>query len=45
MYMDFNGDTNINLVIETSAGISFSRNWNIKATQIECDSPSRGKSH
>lgn len=42
MIMDFNDDTNINIIIETSSAMTFSRYWNIKATQIACDCPTRG---
>ncbi|GLV43813.1 uncharacterized protein CBL_11607 [Carabus blaptoides fortunei] len=44
MYMDFNDDTNINIVMETSSSATFSRYWNIKATQIACECPTRAPS-
>lgn len=42
IYVDFNGDSDIQIIIDTSAAISLARNWNLKIAQIGCDCPTRG---
>ena len=42
IYVDFNGDTDIQLIINTNAAITASRAWNFKISQIGCDCPTKG---
>lgn len=42
IYVDFNGDTPIQIVIATGALATLGRSWNIKVAQIGCDCPWRG---
>ncbi|KAG5898250.1 hypothetical protein JTB14_029628 [Gonioctena quinquepunctata] len=45
IYVDFNGDDDINLVITTSASsASLGRIWNFEVTQIACTCPTRAPS-
>ncbi|XP_064215815.1 uncharacterized protein LOC662365 [Tribolium castaneum] len=39
VYINFNGDSDIILMIATGA-LTFARSWNIKITQLACDCPS-----
>lgn len=43
VFLDFNGDQDIVISIETNANMVFSRYWNIRAIQLACDCPGRGK--
>lgn len=43
IYVDFNGDSDIQIIINTNSGFSFSRSWYLKIAQIGCDCPTRGK--
>lgn len=43
IYVDFNGDSDIQIIIDTNSGVSFARSWNLKISQIGCDCPTRGK--
>lgn len=42
IYVNFNGDSDILLMISTGALASFGRSWNIKITQLACDCPGLG---
>lgn len=42
VYVDFNGNDTINMVIATSSSLSFGRSWILKVTQIGCACPTRG---
>lgn len=39
---DFAGSTPINIAVKTTSSYTFGRHWNIRITQINCDSPYRG---
>lgn len=43
VYVDFNGNDTINIVIATSSSVSLGRSWILKVTQIGCACPTRGK--
>lgn len=43
IYVDFNGDNDIQLVLNTNGGATTSRAWNFKITQIGCNCPTKGK--
>jgi hypothetical protein len=40
IYVNFNGDSDIILMISTGVLASYARSWNIKITQLACDCPS-----
>lgn len=42
IYVDFNGNANIRIVISTSSDASVARSWKLKIAQIACDCPTRG---
>lgn len=42
IYVDFNGNETIQLIVTAAAGQSLARNWNFRVTQIACDCPTRG---
>ncbi|GJQ88051.1 hypothetical protein Trydic_g12973 [Trypoxylus dichotomus] len=44
VYVDFNGDANIKIVISTSSDTSVARSWKLKIAQIACDCPTRAPS-
>ncbi|CAH0546078.1 unnamed protein product [Brassicogethes aeneus] len=44
IYVDFNGNDNIQMAISTAATALMGRNWNFKVTQIGCDCPTRAPS-
>ncbi|XP_071050778.1 uncharacterized protein [Onthophagus taurus] len=37
VYVNFNDDQDIRIVIDTSADVDLARSWNIKVTQLACD--------
>ncbi|KRT81446.1 CUB domain-containing protein [Oryctes borbonicus] len=39
IYLNFNGDADINIIITTSSSATIARSWNIKIAQIACDCP------
>lgn len=41
---DFSGTNPISIVIKSTASYTFGRHWNIRLSQIACDSGDRGKS-
>lgn len=41
IYVDFNGNNDIQLIVNTNALSSTSRAWNMKITQIGCDCPTK----
>ncbi|RZC37486.1 uncharacterized protein BDFB_014442, partial [Asbolus verrucosus] len=43
IYVNFNDDNDITLMIATGVLDSYARSWNIKITQLACDCPSLGK--
>jgi hypothetical protein len=43
IYVNFNGDSDIILMISTGVLASYARSWNIKITQLACDCPSLGE--
>lgn len=45
IYVDFNGNSDIQIVINTNSAYSFARTWNFKIAQIGCDCPTRGKNY
>ncbi|XP_018332641.1 uncharacterized protein LOC108742105 [Agrilus planipennis] len=44
LYVDFNGDNDIQIVISTTSALSQARNWFLRIAQIECNNPSRAPS-
>lgn len=42
IYVDFNGNSNIRIVISTSGDVTVARSWKLKIAQIACDCPSKG---
>lgn len=43
IYVDFNGNSDIQIIIDTNSAVSFARSWNLKIAQIGCDCPTRGR--
>jgi hypothetical protein len=43
VYVDFNGNSTIQINVMTSSTDSIGRNWNFLITQIACDCPTRGR--
>lgn len=43
IYVDFNGNNDIQIIIDTNSAVSFGRAWNLKIAQIACDCPTRGR--
>lgn len=43
VYIDFDGDEPIQISIRTSSAQTYQRSWNIQATQIACDCPTKGR--
>ncbi|XP_044758514.1 uncharacterized protein LOC123316484 [Coccinella septempunctata] len=41
IYLDFNGNSSIDLITSTLDGLNIGRNWNYKVTQIACSCPTR----
>lgn len=42
VYVDFDGTTPIQISVSATPGYTFARHWNIKVSQINCDSAWRG---
>lgn len=42
IYVNFNGDSDIVIRIETSAAVSLARSWNLKIIQLGCACPTLG---
>lgn len=45
IYVDFNGDAAIQIIIDTNSAVTLARRWNLKIAQIACDCPNRGKTY
>lgn len=43
IYVNFNGDNDITLRIDTSSAVALARSWNLKIAQIGCACPTKGK--
>lgn len=43
IYLDFNGNSTIDIITSTLDGLNIGRNWNYKVTQIACSCPTRGE--
>ena len=42
VYVDFDGTSSITITVTATPSYTFARNWHLKVSQINCDSPYRG---
>lgn len=45
IYVNFNGDNDIVIRIDTTAALAFARSWTLQIAQIGCACPTKGKCH